>query len=99
MGDRSQIYIKYDKDKLLAIQEKYFLGYDFIDSAVFYAKNVISFLKGKEELINNGEDLLDRFFFLRYFHARYEDRQCNNSFALLIPHSLCIVQSIIIVHF
>lgn len=63
MGDRSQIYIKYDKDKLLAIQEKYFLGYDFIDSAVFYAKNVISFLKGKEELINNGEDLLDRFFF------------------------------------
>ena len=30
MGDRSQIYIKYDNDKLLAIQVKYALGYDFI---------------------------------------------------------------------
>ena len=63
MGDRSQIYIKYDNDKLLAIQEKYALGYDFIKGAVFYAENAISFLKGKEELMIIGEDLLDRFFF------------------------------------
>lgn len=39
MGDRSQIYIKYDNDKLLVIQEKYSLGYDFIKGAVFYAEN------------------------------------------------------------
>ena len=63
MGDRSQIYIKYDNDKLLAIQVKYALGYDFIGSAAFYAESVISLLKNNEELILIGEDLLDRFFF------------------------------------
>ena len=48
MGDRSQIYIKYDNDKLLARQVKYSLGYDFIGSAVYYAETVISLLKKSE---------------------------------------------------
>lgn len=63
MGDRSQIYVKYDNDKLLIIQEKYALGYDFIGSVGYYAETVISHLKNNEELILIGEDLLDRFFF------------------------------------
>ena len=63
MGDRSQIYVKYDNDKLLIIQEKYALGCDFIGSAAYYAETVISLLKNNEELIIIGEDLLDRFFF------------------------------------
>ncbi len=73
MEDRSQIYIKYDNDKLLAIQEKYALGYDFIGSAVYCAETVISLLKDNEELILIGENLLDRFFF--FVHDSEADLQ------------------------
>ena len=81
MGDRAQIYIKYDNDKLLAIQVKYALGYDFIYSAVFYAKSVISLLRDKEELIIVGENLLDGF-----FHNVYGGKAGLQDYRMLFNH-------------
>ena len=94
MGDRSQIYVKYDNDKLLAIQVKYALGYDFIGSAAFYAESVISLLKNNEELIFIGEDLLDRFFFSvhngetdlqKYRNIFNYYNQCGKCFIEILP--------------
>ena len=81
MGDRSQIYIKYDRDKLLAVQVKYALGCEFITRAFLYAEDVISYLKGKKELMIIDEDLLDNF-----FYNVYKGRLCLRDWRILFNH-------------
>ncbi|MBQ8922688.1 MAG: hypothetical protein IJ060_11130 [Oscillospiraceae bacterium] len=62
MGDRSQIYIRYNQNKLLAIQVNYAYGADLIKRAFSYAENAVLSLEKNEKPKVIDEKLLDSFF-------------------------------------
>ena len=82
MGDRAQIYIRYNRNKLLAVQVKYTFGADFIRQAFYYAEDAVLLLKKGEVPQIIDEDLLDIFFF--YVNSGKTDLQ-NMTF--LFNHS------------